>query len=72
MKEYFGMMTTLAKLKLRKLLKDETGLEGIVIIVVLIGIGVLLAIFFKDQIMGILENLFGTLKETSSGAIKPE
>lgn len=59
MMQNFMLMATMAKMKLRKLFSDEKGEVTIVTIVVLIGIAVLLALIFKDQIEGLLETLFG-------------
>lgn len=72
MKEYFGMMATLAKLKMKQLFTDEKGEVNIVMMVVLIGIGVLLAVVFKNQIIDLLNTLFGSLKDSANGAILGE
>lgn len=52
-----------ARLAFSKFMCDEEGDVNIVSIVVLIGIAVLLAVFFKGQIMDLLTNLFGTITE---------
>ena len=52
-----------ARLAFSKFMCDEEGDVNIVSIVVLIGIAVLLAVFFKGQIMDLLETLFGTIKD---------
>lgn len=62
----FGAM---AKMKLKQLFSDEKGEVNIVAIVVLIGIAVLLALFFKDQIESLLETLFGTISENANNAV---
>lgn len=62
----FGAM---AKMKLKQLFSDEKGEVNIVAIVVLIGIAVLLALIFKDQIEGLLETLFGTISENANNAV---
>ena len=69
MMQNFMLMATMAKMKLRKLFSDEKGEVTIVTIVVLIGIAVLLALIFKDQIEGLLETLFGTITENANEAI---
>ena len=48
----------------------ENGEVNIVAIVVLIGIAVLLAIFFKDQIAGLLKGMFGTIENGTDNALK--
>ena len=63
------MLGSMARLKLRQLFSDEKGEVNIVAIVVLIGIAVLLALFFKEQIEGLLETLFGTIKDSATSAI---
>lgn len=63
------MLGSMAKLKLRQLFSDEKGEVNIVAIVVLIGIAVLLALFFKEQIEGLLETLFRTIEDSATSAI---
>lgn len=63
------LMGTMAKMKLRKFFSDEKGEVNIVAIVVLIGIAVLLALIFKDQIEGLLETLFGTITQNANDAV---
>ena len=63
------MLGSMARLKLRQLFSDEKGEVNIVAIVVLIGIAVLLALFFKEQIEGLLETLFGTIRDSATNAI---
>ena len=48
---------------------DEKGEVNIVAIVVLIGIAVLLALIFKDQIVALLQRLFGTISENADNAV---
>ena len=60
---------SIAKMKLRKLFSDEKGEVNIVAIVVLIGIAVLLALIFKDQIVSLLETLFGTITKNANDAV---
>lgn len=63
------LMGTMAKMKLRSFFSDEKGEVNIVAIVVLIGIAVLLALIFKDQIESLLETLFGTITENANDAV---
>ena len=63
------MMGAMAKFKIRKLFSDEKGEVNIVAIVVLIGIAVLLALIFKDQIESLLETLFGTITDNANDAV---
>lgn len=60
-----GMM----KSKMRAFFSDEKGEVNIVAIVVLIGIAVLLALIFKDQIAKLLESLFGTINKNATDAV---
>ena len=63
------LLGNMAKFKLKKLFTDEKGEVNIVAIVVLIGIAVLLALIFKDQIIALLERLFGTISENANDAV---
>ena len=58
-----------AQMKFRKFCKKENGDVNVVSIVVLIGIAVLLAIIFKDQITKLLKSLFGTIESNATKAI---
>lgn len=49
--------------------EEENGDVNIVSMVVLIGIAVLLAVLFKEQISGLLETLFGTINDNATKAI---
>ena len=50
-------------------LTDEEGDVNIVSIVVLIGIAVLLAVVFKEQVTTLIENLFKTIGGKASEAV---
>ena len=65
----FKLAGMMAKAKLRKLFFDEKGEVNIVAIVVIIGIAVLLALIFKEQIEGLLATLFGTISENANNAV---
>ncbi len=55
--------------KVRNAFTDETGDVNVVAIVVLIGVAVGLALFFKDQIAGLLGRLFGTIETGTNGFV---
>ena len=57
-----------AKQKVKKFITKENGDVNIVSIVVLIGIAVLLAVFFRGQIENLLESLFGTINGSATNA----
>ncbi|NLJ17187.1 MAG: flagellin-like protein [Clostridiales bacterium] len=63
------MLGSVAKLRLRELFSEEKGEVNIVAIVVLIGIAVLLALIFKDQIANLLSTLFNTITENANSAV---
>lgn len=71
-KQNIMILATMAKLKIRDFFTDERGEVNIVTIVVLIGIAVLLAVVFKEQIEDLLKTLFETIKGTAGDAIKGE
>ncbi len=58
-----------AKMMLVEKLKSEKGEVNIVAIVVLIGIAVLLAVFFKDAIGKLIDTLFKSINSTAAGAV---
>lgn len=66
------MWTDMVRLKVRMFFTDEKGEVNIVTIVVLIGIAVLLALVFKDQISGLLESLFTTITNQATKAVSGE
>ena len=61
MLHYMMMWASMAKNKVKQLFTDEKGEVNIVAIVVLIGIAVVLALVFKDQITTLINNLFGKI-----------
>ena len=63
------MLGSMAKFKLRDLFSDEKGEVNIVAIDVLIGIAVLLALIFKEQIENLLETLFQTITQNANEAV---
>ncbi len=54
---------------IKNLFVDETGGLNVVEIVVLIGVAVLLAVVFKNQIAGILNTLFSKINGSAGGAV---
>ena len=58
-----------AKMKLRQLFSDEKGEVNVVAIVVLIGIAILTAVIFRDQIGNFVTTLFGQLETNAIDAI---
>ena len=55
----------------RDILKEERGAVDIVAIVILIGIAVALALFFKDQIAELMDGLFTQISDATSGITDP-
>lgn len=72
MMQQLMLMGAVAKMRLREFFSDEKGEVNIVAIVVLIGIAVLLALVFKEQVTGLLETLFGTITENANSAVSGE
>ncbi len=62
------LMLQWAKRGFRDFMEEERGAVDIVAIVVLIGIAVMLALFFRDQIKEILDHLFQNIDDATSGA----
>lgn len=69
MMNYVDMFLMTLKLKVMGFLKDEKGETSIVAMVVLIGIAVLLAMFFKDEIADLVENLLNTITGNATNAV---
>ena len=65
----FLSYANVAKAKVREFFTDEKGAVDIVAIVVLIGIAVLLALVFKDQLTSLLEKLFETISGNAVDAV---
>lgn len=63
------IMGSMAKMNMRQFFSDEKGEVNIVAIVVLIGIAVLLALIFKEQIEKLLESLFETISKNATDAV---
>lgn len=63
--------TALAKARfaVNDFIRDEEGDVNIVSMVVLIGIAVLLAVVFKNQVKGLIETLFTTIQGTATNAV---
>lgn len=64
------MMMLFVKMQQAKqhFLEEERGAVDIVAIVVLIGVAVALALFFKDQIAHLLDVMFDNIGDAASGA----
>lgn len=56
--------------KLGKFVSDEKGEVNIVAIVILIGIAVVLAIIFKDAILGLINSLLNQIQGNANNAIQ--
>ena len=56
--------------RLRAFLTDENGDVNIVSMVVLIGIAVLLAVVFREQIEGLIKNLLNTISQNATKAVE--
>ncbi len=69
MKACFDYMMLSAKVALNKFMRDEEGDVNIVSMVVLIGIAVLLAVFFRNQIQTLLTTLFSTITQNATEAV---
>ena len=63
------LLCNMAGRKLKEFFSEEKGEVNIVAIVVLIGIAVLLALIFKDQITNLLNTLFGTITDKATSAV---
>ena len=65
-------LSIVARNGLRSFITDEDGAVDIVAIVVLIGIVVLVAVVFREQLEKLVEKLFSTIGQTAEDAIKPQ
>ncbi len=68
---FLDYIVVMARIKAMQFLQEEDGDVNIVSIVVLIGIAVLLAVFFKNQIVNLLNSLFKTINNSANTAMKP-
>ncbi len=66
---YIQVMATYVRAKLGSALSNEKGEVNIIAIVVLIGIAIILAVVFKNQVKGLLTTLFTTLEGEGKNAI---
>ncbi len=62
---------TIARMKVREFFTKEDGAVDIVAIVILIGIAVLLAVFFKDATANLLKGLFDNINNSANKALQP-
>lgn len=69
-----GKLCMMAYIKMmqarQKFLEEERGAVDIVAIVVLIGIAVLLAVLFKEQVGKLINKLFESIGDSATGAVK--
>ena len=65
----FLSYANVAKNKIKNFFTDEKGAVDIVAIVVLMGIAVLLALLFQEQIEGLLKNLFAAISGNATNAV---
>lgn len=56
-----------AKVKWQHFCEDESGAEGLVVAVILIMIAVVIAVFFRQQVVDLISNWFSTINDKSSG-----
>ncbi len=61
--------STYLKARFSRFTNDERGEVNVVAIVVLIGVAVLLAILFKEQVTALITSLFNKINDTADGAI---
>lgn len=64
-------LTLCLRNKVNEFISDERGEVNIVAIVVLIGIAVILALIFKEQIIKLLETLFASITKSATEAVTP-
>lgn len=64
-----AVLATVAKINFEDRLKEEKGAVDIVAIVVLIGIAVVLAVTFREQIGNLLDTLFAGISQNASKAV---
>lgn len=67
---FLEMIIMQIRLFFMRLFKEERGAVTIVEMVVLIGIAVILAVFFRKQVEGLLGTLFGIISGTAGTAIQ--
>lgn len=56
-------------MKFNEFKREERGAVDIVAIVVMIGIAVILAVLFRNQVTQLLESLFGTITQNAQDAV---
>ena len=71
MKQMYSYLYTKMKCDIKRFLREEHGAVDIVAIVVMIGIAVAMAVLFKNQISGLLGNLFGSISGGIDEATAP-
>lgn len=71
MKDFLNQMLITLQCRLNVVKNDETGGSEMIAVVVMIGIVVLLAIVFKDQIGGLVTDIFKTTSERVTDVMEP-
>ena len=68
---FLDYLVVMARIKAMGFVQEEDGEVNIVSIVVLIGIAVLLAVFFRNHIVNLLNSLFSTINNAANSAMAP-
>ena len=68
---FLDYIVVMARIKAMGFVQEEDGDVNIVSIVVLIGIAVLLAVFFRNHIVNLLNSLFSTINNAANSAMAP-
>ncbi|MCI8528772.1 MAG: flagellin-like protein [Lachnospiraceae bacterium] len=71
MRLFLDYIVVMARIKAMGFVQEEDGDVNIVSIVVLIGIAVLLAVFFRNHIVNLLNSLFSTINNAANSAMAP-
>ncbi len=71
MRLFLDYIVVMARIKAMGFVQEEDGEVNIVSIVVLIGIAVLLAVFFRNHIVNLLNSLFSTINNAANSAMAP-
>lgn len=68
MADRMNLLCIRAKAALHNFFADEKGAVDLVTIVVLIAIAIVLAFFFREQIKGVLDTIFGGIRDNAAKA----
>lgn len=69
MLSFLDKMFIVIAAQLNAFVEEEKGAVDLITIVVLIGIAIVLAVVFKEQMKGILETLLGNISNSASSAM---